>query len=72
METDDTKTPLGLLGGESEFGNPIAPDAPPVIESGWGLREILKENLFKDAKNRIQVQLKEKVKGSYRIVVSPL
>ena len=53
METDDTKTPLGLLGGESEFGNPIAPDAPPVIESGWGIREILKENLFKDAKNSV-------------------
>ncbi|MEL7207969.1 MAG: ABC transporter permease subunit, partial [Actinomycetota bacterium] len=53
MEEDRADAQVGLLGGESEFGTPVAPEPPPLVEKGWGPREVLRENLFKDTKNTV-------------------
>jgi general L-amino acid transport system permease protein len=52
MANDAAQTPPGLYGGEG-FGTPIAAEPPPLLDSGWGLREILRKNLFKDTKNSV-------------------
>ena len=50
MAQDGQELPVGLIrtGGD---GGPIAAEPAPLLDSGWGVREILRKNLFKDAKN---------------------
>ena len=50
--TRDT-APVGLLGGESDFGTPIAQDPPSLLDDGFSLTGLLKDNLFKDGKNSV-------------------
>lgn len=49
--TTDKGTPIGLLGGEIEMGQPIAQDAPRL--EFHGIKEVFTDNLFKDVKNSI-------------------
>jgi general L-amino acid transport system permease protein len=48
---DKNSSALGLLGGEGDFGNPIAPDTPQLLTRG--LRDLITKNLFKGPKNSL-------------------
>lgn len=49
----ENQTPLGLLGDTGNDGAAIAADPPPIKGAGKGMGELIRGNLFKDAKNSI-------------------
>ena len=49
----ENQTPVGIVAAAAPDGVPIAADAPPRKGAGQGVGEIIRGNLFKDAKNSI-------------------
>lgn len=50
---DERGVPLGMLSVQQDDAMPIVADAPAPPGTGGGLRALLRENLFKDARNSL-------------------
>ena len=51
--TDEQGAPIGMRAQSAQDSQIIVADAPPAPHTQGGLRELLRENLFKDAKNSV-------------------